>query len=70
MWTYHLQKQLIQNGANITVSCVHPGMVNTELYRNGWAPVVKLRKVFAELFFKVCILHCLKFTNYTVVDIG
>lgn len=53
MWTYRLQRELTRRDMPVTVNCLHPGMVDTDLYRNGWPIVVYLKRYFTRLFFKV-----------------
>ncbi|XP_075999277.1 polyprenol dehydrogenase isoform X2 [Genypterus blacodes] len=52
LFTYCLQERLIAGGFPVTANAVDPGMVDTALYNNLWAPALAMKKQVAKLLFR------------------
>ena len=56
LFTYELQRQLTESRSYVTANAVHPGIVNTDLFRHGpWLLRVP-QSILSYFLFKVSIL--------------
>ncbi len=62
--TYALSHQLQTEGAHVTVNCIHPGVVDTQLYEHVHPLLLFIQTPLAKLAFLVCT-EIITFSNFS-----